>query len=71
MDLQQRAKTIISIIVMVVIFFTMVFYQVKSAVPSVSLEPELNSDKIPKFVNQLVVPPVFDPEVKVEGKGKV
>lgn len=71
MGMQQHFKTIISITVMAVMFFTIALYDVKSAVPSDSLAPGLDPKKIPKFVNQLVIPPVFDPEVKVDGKGKV
>lgn len=56
---------------MVVVFLIVVFYKGKTAVPSYTLAPELDPNKIPKFVNQLVIPPEFEPEVKKENKGKV
>jgi FtsP/CotA-like multicopper oxidase with cupredoxin domain len=71
MSLLQKFKTIFSIIVMAVMFFTLVLNESKSAILPTPLAPDLDPNMIPKFVNQLVIPPVFDPEVKSEGKGKV
>jgi spore coat protein A len=67
---QQRLKIIVSLMVMGILFFTMVFYKGKTAVTSNTLAPELDPNKIPKFVNQLVIPPEFEPEIKKENKGK-
>jgi spore coat protein A, manganese oxidase len=52
-------------------FFMLVMSNVQSAAPNDPLAPDLDPNTIPKFVNQLVIPPVFEPQVKVDGKGGV
>jgi spore coat protein A, manganese oxidase len=58
---------------MTIMSFVMFLYTVNAADTSTSstLAPALDPNKIPKFVNELNIPPVFEPENKVDGKGKV